>query len=79
MSLFHCELPLPITAPADTRAANQSQFSVVHLHPSFAAHGNVRYIRRSSDCYALTGKCSDVCAALDRLVQQEAAQRLASC
>ena len=87
MTMFHCPLPLARTARPG-HAANHEVFHDPAISPAPQPPGltlvratqplahNVRLLRnhRSSDraLFALSGKLSDVCAALDQLARQEA-------
>lgn len=76
MTMLHCELPLPRSTCRPWVASNQDQFHTL----SMSCHGNVRLMRRPKDTdrarFALSGKLSDVCAALAALEAQEARNRL---
>ena len=74
MPMTFCPLPLPFVATApDTVASNDSQLHIAATQ--MPAHGNVRMLRRAHEAdntrFVLSGKLSDVCAALEQLVNQE--------
>lgn len=80
MQMLHYSLPLSPLECATASASNQSHYSP-RLKQEGATlclgtpAGNVRFMRRlkdsDSNCFALSGKLSDVCAALDALAAQE--------
>lgn len=77
MHFVYCEIPL--TRLEDTRctASNDNHFapSTPALSKAAAIRSNVRLMRGSKESdntrFALSGKLSDVCAALDQLAAQE--------
>lgn len=68
MSMTFCQLPLSRITTA-TMASNEA-----HFLPQALPH-NVRLLRRAHDpdCthFAMSGRLSDVCAALEQLAEQE--------
>lgn len=89
MQLLLCTLPLPRQFPTPAFASNADQLqrsaglsnSATHT----TLHGNVRWMQSPQNTdpqrIALSGKLSDVCAALDELAAQEIRNiwRTASC
>lgn len=89
MQLSFCPLPLPRVSASVALASNACQFHPTKASHSTmgcqALHSNVRWMQRPQNTdirrIALSGKLSDVCAALDELAAQEryGAWRTASC
>lgn len=77
MQVIYCQLPLNRVKHVRLIASNDAQILVPPQATcvAVAVHSNVRLMRRSKDSdntrFALSGKLSDVCAALDQLAAQE--------
>ena len=77
MHVIYCQLPLNRVKQVRLIASNDAQILAAPQATcvAVAAHSNVRLMCRSKDGdntrFALSGKLSDVCAALDQLAAQE--------
>lgn len=77
MHLIYCELPLPRVNHIAPVASNENNLSRATFSMAYAvaANSNVRLMRRPKESdntrFVLSGKLSDVCAALDQLAAQE--------
>lgn len=77
MRVIYCELPLLRIKDTRCIASNEDNFllSAQTLTKTVAANTNVRLMRRPKESdntrFVLSGKISDVCAALEQLAAQE--------
>ena len=82
MPLIYCELPLTRVNFSADCASNHEQWHSMELHATDCAttQSNVRLMRRPKEAdstrFVLSGKLSDVCAALDQLAAQESLNAL---
>lgn len=80
MRLMHCALPLTYVARPMTCASNQPLPLSKPATLGLSGHSNVRMMRPSLDtnstCFALSGKLSDVCAALEAMAATERLQAM---